>query len=634
MEKSVLFVDDDTQLLEFLGNAIRVTEFKGFTAESGKQALAILDQHDIQVAVVDQSMPEMPGTELLRELKISAPDIVRIIMTGYDDLQFAIDAINEGEVFRFLRKPFNVDQLIGILSEAFEEYQRNKNHHHIIKRLETLQDQPEDGHEEEMSQTAFFHLDKTNGRILHVNSAAEELTNLPRDQLLQSRISEVLKEIDYGAFWKEIQHGLEDYGIALTQLKLHPGEESLHYDITAILSPGEPGGGGEERVIMVFSPQYQMTSAELNLYNYVIDLETNYALKDRGLKFLYEMSKKVGTTQNFDELVQTIFSDLKKIIDFDIGMLATFQERETDAYVISDYILNESILSMLKAEIHGQYLTRSPAQLPKISPDIQIKNWDGEHGDHSEHASVMPTDGIKANINLPLKAPEEQLVGMVYIGSCQKSSYSGEEVRLLYTFAARIALVLHIINNLFAFRQVKEMAIKDSLTGLYNRRFFEEEMKKELTRAQRYHSSVSFLILDIDHFKQVNDTYGHLKGDEILKELAQIISHSARSSDIPVRYGGEEFVIILPETSLDGALVIAERLRDRVENHPFRLSDDGNTDPEEISITISIGISNASASKMVTSDELVAQGDKALYHAKKNGRNRVVTYDSLEPAVS
>ncbi len=145
---------------------------------------------------------------------------------------------------------------------------------------------------------------------------------------------------------------------------------------------------------------------------------------------------------------------------------------------------------------------------------------------------------------------------------------------------------------------------------------------------------MSFLILDIDHFKQVNDTYGHLKGDEILKELAQIISHSARSSDIPVRYGGEEFVIILPETSLDGALVIAERLRDRVENHPFRLSDDGNTDPEEISITISIGISYTSASKMVTSDELVAQGDKALYHAKKNGRNRVVTYDSLEPAVS
>ncbi len=631
MEKSVLFVDDDTQLLEFLRSAIKVTEFVGYTAKSGKQALAILEQHDIQVAVVDQSMPEMPGTELLRELKLSSPDIIRIIMTGYDDLQFAIDAINEGEVFRFLRKPFTVQQLTGILNDAFEEYQRNKNHHHIIKRLETLQDGPEEGYEKEMSQTAFFHLNKTDGTILHVNSAAEDLTNFPREKLLHSRFSEAIGDIDYEAFWQEIEHGLEAYGIALTQLKLHSGEKSHHYDITAILSPGEPDGAGHEHVIMVFSPQYQMTSAELNLYNYVIDLETNHALKDRGLKFLYEMSKKVGTTQNFDELVETIFSDLKKIIDFDIGMLATFRDRDTDAYVISDYILNESVLSMLRAEIHGQYFTRSPSQLPKISPDIKINNWDGGQ---SEDASELPNDGIKANINIPLKAPEDQLVGMVYIGSCQKSSYSGEEVRLLYTFAARIALVLHIINNLFAFRQVKEMAIRDSLTGLYNRRYLEEQMKTELNRAQRYHSNVSFLILDIDHFKKVNDTYGHLRGDEILEELARLISSSARSIDIPVRYGGEEFVIILPETSLDGALVIAERLRNRVENHRFRSSGDGNNSPEEISITISIGISHASASNLITSEQLVAQGDKALYYAKKNGRNRVVSYDSLEPAMS
>ncbi len=382
---------------------------------------------------------------------------------------------------------------------------------------------------------------------------------------------------------------------------------------------------------MVFNPQYQITSAELNLYNYVRDLETNYALKDKGLQFLYEMSKKVGTTRNFDELVETIFSDLKKIIHFDIAMLSTFQEQDTNAYIISDYTLSDSTESLLKAEIHGQYMRRSSAHYPKISPDIQIRRL---KGDKSNGEKKEPANGVTAEINLPLKAPEDQLVGMVYIASYSKASYSGEEIRLLYTFTARIALVLHIINNLFSFRLVKEMAIKDGLTGLYNRRYFDEQITNELNRAKRYHSNVSFLVLDIDHFKKVNDTHGHLNGDQILKELARIICESARKIDVAVRYGGEEFVIILPETDINGAMVIAERLRKKIENHPFRLIASDLETPQEIHITVSIGVSQALPSSKITAQELIEQGDRAMYTAKKTGRNKVVSFNEIDTAVS
>lgn len=627
MNKTILFVDDDLGLLDMLRTVTEDTGYKVITAKSGPQALELVAQHEIEVAVVDQTMPGMSGMELIRELKRSAPEIIRIIMTGHSDLELVIEAINEGEVYRFLRKPFAIEPLLGVLQDALGEYERKRQHDQLARRLESLREQPEGDFEQEMAQTAYFHVSRTDQTISEANSTAEQLTGYPKENLLGMAFEQVFPAIDADNFWREIEEGLDGYGIALTHIRI-PTEsgESAAYNVTALGTPESPGSGEKEKLILIVAPELRPTSAELNLYNYVLDLETNSAMKDKGLKFLYEMSKKVGTTQNFDDLVQTIFQDLKKIIHFDVGMLATFQERQTRAYILSDFTLDDSVIALLKAEIHGQYFDQSLGSRQKLDPDIRITTWDGQQSLPPKKALECP---IEANINLPLKAPEDQLVGMIYLGSCQQNSYSGEEVRLLYTFAQRIALVLHIIKNLFAFREVKEMAIKDSLTGLYNRRFFKEQMQNELNRARRYHSTVSFLILDIDQFKKVNDTYGHLSGDEILRELARLISASARKIDIPVRYGGEEFVIILPETNAEGALVIAERLRNRVENHSFKLLPRQDNFPKEIQITISAGISFASASSNVTVDELVEQGDRALYRAKETGRNRVVTYDQI-----
>lgn len=165
--------------------------------------------------------------------------------------------------------------------------------------------------------------------------------------------------------------------------------------------------------------------------------------------------------------------------------------------------------------------------------------------------------------------------------------------------------------------KLKEMASKDGLTGVYNRVLLVELFMKELAKLARSGKALSFVMLDIDFFKKVNDTYGHLAGDYILKELCVLLQSSLRSGDIIGRYGGEEFGIVMPETDADQACELCGRIRRLVEEHPF------HTGSEEIRISVSSGISTVTKDLRKTVEELVKQADEALYCAKKNGRNRV-----------
>ncbi|MBN2041490.1 MAG: GGDEF domain-containing protein [Spirochaetes bacterium] len=160
--------------------------------------------------------------------------------------------------------------------------------------------------------------------------------------------------------------------------------------------------------------------------------------------------------------------------------------------------------------------------------------------------------------------------------------------------------------------KIAELSSSDGLTKLYNRSYLFEKAKDELERYQRYNTTFSLIILDIDDFKKINDQYGHQKGDEILQKLGIILDGARRDLDICARYGGEEFAIILPHTSSSEAGMIAERIRKNVEDH-FRI---------DIGITISIGISTCPDSSIVL-EELIKIADDALYESKRSGKNKV-----------
>ncbi|MCW1752295.1 PleD family two-component system response regulator [Rhizobium acaciae] len=168
-------------------------------------------------------------------------------------------------------------------------------------------------------------------------------------------------------------------------------------------------------------------------------------------------------------------------------------------------------------------------------------------------------------------------------------------------------------------KQTIELAVTDPLTGLYNRRYLDNHLNVLFNRSMARGRPLSVLITDIDRFKQVNDTYGHDGGDEVLREFSNRVRSTIRGADLACRYGGEEFVVVMPDTSPEIAAAVAERLRAAIENAPFMLKHSG----EALNVTASFGIASRIAS-VLTPDQLMKQADLALYEAKNTGRNRVV----------
>ncbi|MDF1501677.1 diguanylate cyclase [Roseisolibacter sp. H3M3-2] len=167
--------------------------------------------------------------------------------------------------------------------------------------------------------------------------------------------------------------------------------------------------------------------------------------------------------------------------------------------------------------------------------------------------------------------------------------------------------------------RLEQLATRDPLTQLLNRRALTERLTTEMERALRYDHSVALLLIDLDHFKRVNDTHGHLVGDAVLRDVSELLLGVARSVDVVGRYGGEEFLVVLPETDDDGAAAFAERIRERVEAHAFRPWDEDR----ELRMTASIGVASFPAARIESVEDLFARADAALYRAKADGRNRV-----------
>ncbi|MBN2600394.1 MAG: GGDEF domain-containing protein [Candidatus Marinimicrobia bacterium] len=169
---------------------------------------------------------------------------------------------------------------------------------------------------------------------------------------------------------------------------------------------------------------------------------------------------------------------------------------------------------------------------------------------------------------------------------------------------------------------LESLSTTDALTNIFNRRNFDEKLRYEYSRALRYHTTLSCIMFDIDFFKKVNDTHGHLFGDEVLRMIGKTLREELRSHDIYARYGGEEFVVLLPETTAECAFKVAEKIR--------VLISEKNVTRDEISttITVSLGIAELNQEQMKDGNDLVENADKAMYHAKNTGRNRTVIYSN------
>ncbi|NIQ03122.1 MAG: sensor domain-containing diguanylate cyclase, partial [Nitrospinaceae bacterium] len=218
-------------------------------------------------------------------------------------------------------------------------------------------------------------------------------------------------------------------------------------------------------------------------------------------------------------------------------------------------------------------------------------------------------------LTIPLMI-ENEIVGVLNLNDCQAGYFTVSDLDFALNVAEFISLS---INNALSYEKAERLSVTDGLTGLNNHQQMETLLRREVHRSRRYCSPLSLIILDIDHFKRINDTYGHQAGDEVLIAVASFLEEMCRENDIAARYGGEEFVLILPETPSSGAFQIAERLRQTISQRCFP------HEKGDYSITLSGGISEFDAEKMTDHSDLIRVADQALYQAKESGRNCTVT---------
>lgn len=231
---------------------------------------------------------------------------------------------------------------------------------------------------------------------------------------------------------------------------------------------------------------------------------------------------------------------------------------------------------------------------------------------HQGHDSYVYTEGYggqhQCEYNLTLQGEH-----FGYLTLNRRSRFAEEELAVLEQL---IGILVFPLRNCWRYRQVWDAALTDSITSLGNKRAMLASMERSMLLSGRHGEPLSLLLCDLDHFKRVNDNHGHVFGDQVLAEIAQVIRQSIRSSDEAFRYGGEEFAVILPHTDMVEASIVAERIRIAVEQ--FRLSYEGRS----VKVTVSTGIAQYDRDSAADSDALIELADRALYNAKRDGRNQ------------
>lgn len=349
--------------------------------------------------------------------------------------------------------------------------------------------------------------------------------------------------------------------------------------------------------------------------------------KAKESETLRQAASAITRSLKLEETIEIILEQLNRVIPYDSASVLFLHGNELEI-VGGHGFQNPSEVLGLKFSLDGDnpcalvYSTRQPYIL-EDAPSM--------YKAFTQH----PHDRIRSWLGVPLIL-QGRVTGMIALDSFKKGTFTSDHVRLASAYADQVAIVLE---NARLFAQTQELAITDPLTGLYNRRYFFSQAKMEFERARRYQGPLSIIMLDIDDFKRINDTYGHLIGDQVLQSLAKLCRENVREIDVVGRYGGEEFVILLPETPLvisqpvnstptsvseetminSGAVSAAERLRQIVAQTPIQ------TEKATIQITISLGV--AEYQPDISSPEmLLDHADKALYQAKQAGKNRVAIF--------
>lgn len=328
-------------------------------------------------------------------------------------------------------------------------------------------------------------------------------------------------------------------------------------------------------------------------------------LAQRQIRALRTMHQRLIAHLHPDQLLQDLGSELRRLLPFDRLTLWSYARQEAHLQIVGVYPQQSRDVFPAYLEANGMLGKALDHRKPLVLahslserlPDLQERF----HG----HLLLIP-----------LCVHDYPWGLLILERDPQREPFVRADYETIQVLVEHLTILLE---NLRLYRQTAEMAVRDGLTGLLNHRRLHERLQEELSRSLRYHHPLTLLMIDVDYFKRYNDTYGHQQGDELLRQLAEILRQNIRQSDIAGRYGGEEFAVILPETDKESAVVLAQRLCEVVARTPFP----GYPGGPPVRCTVSIGVASYPEDALTVSD-LIAAADTALYRAKRFGKNRVV----------
>jgi two-component system, cell cycle response regulator len=640
-------------------------------AENAQEGLQRLQSETFDCLLLDNRLPDMEGLDVLKELSNNKqlPKIPVIFLTGQGNEAIAVEALKTGAFDYLIKGQVSRDLLLRTIRYAVETKKAENALWEYYSFLEILLDT--------IPNPIFFK--DTEGVYIGCNKSYESYLGLPRDQIIgktffdlaPKELADFHNRIDQQLF----QHsGVQVYekkaldaGGNLQNLIIHKatfsdmdgrvkGLVGIQIDISDKIRIEENLQKAKEEL--------ELNIKELKKANQLILDQQKSVIEEERLKLLLQLSGATAheLNQPLTTLIASIelmridegnaeqmFEHLDRIekaghqIASIVNKIQKIRHKESTSPLIEPQRINfnqetrilsiedkdsdyEKISSLLKQETNliisrVRHIAEAIDTLKTGQVDLVFLDYVLPDGNGSDFLGLIRKEGLEIPI-IVITGQGNEVVASQLI---QEGAYDYIPKPML----SEKSLSRSIINALekhrlkrdvkLAMEKMAEMSSRDELTGLYNRRYFMEALEREKARAKRYTSELSLCLIDLDHFKQINDTHSHLAGDKVLSEIGMMIRETIRESDLGCRYGGEEFAVILPNTSPEKAVILTHRLLEKVSDHVF------DYDSLEFGLTVSVGVSSYNSALEEPETEVLKRADLALYQAKTQGRNRIVT---------
>lgn len=669
----ILLIDDspeDRQVYQRLLKKDTTCEYVTFEAESGEEGLKMLRPEEVDCILLDYNLPDMDGLEFLNEISgdKNLMQIPIIFLTGQGNEMVAVQAMKSGATDYLIKSNLTRDLLARTIQYAIEKRNADRALQEHLSFLGTLID---------TIPNPIFYID-TEGRYSGCNKCFEDFFGLSKKYIIGKTVFEIAPKKLAERYHDEDQELLNNPGVMTYEASIRDVAGRPHNVIIykAAYTNIEGDVKGLVGLMVDITKRKQMEDElrrttldlrrnvkELKRANRRIIEQQRAVIEEERLKVLLQMAGAtahemnqpltalLGNLQLMDmnkgdpeklaehlnlveeagqriagivQKIQTIRHDEIKpyagnsmIVNFDQDInILSVEDEEDDFNKIKSLLQNQSHIKLTRAKD----IAEAFEIIDKGTLDLIFLDYVLPSGSGADFLMMMGKREIDIPVVIITGHGDEIIASQVIQAGAYdylpKANISGKSLsRVITNSMEKFSLKKEVK---MAMEKMAEMSTRDDLTGLFNRRYLMEVLEREGAAAERYNKELVLCILDLDHFKKINDTFGHPAGDAVLKEVSGLLKDNVRKSDVPCRFGGEEFAVVMPNTHLKAGEKICERLREAIAADPIKYKS------SNIHVTASIGLSQFSQSSDRSYSDLLKKADDALYRAKNEGRNQVI----------